>query len=105
MKTTLTIIALVCAATLTYLAGATLTYFAGAFSNDTIEWVKGKAITHYNTGGFKIVSYQGYNIFPFGYCLWYTTIKDGIHYQSCLIRWNDEVHEYKLRSIDAIRGK
>lgn len=48
--------------------------------------------------------YQGYNVWTVGRCYWYTLRKGDVTYQSCLMKWGDELHEYSLQAIDAVKG-
>lgn len=71
---------------------------------DDAAYVKERSAQYYEQRGFKVVGYQGYNMFVGGRCYWYTLEKNGTTFESCLMRWGDEVHEYSLRAIDAIKG-
>jgi len=78
---------------------AWLPFMLGACS-DTSDFVKPKAARFYSERGFKIVGYQGYDTnIGIGRCYWYTLERDKLLYQSCLIKWGDEVHEYSLKGI------
>lgn len=72
---------------------------------DDGAWVKARSNDYYTQRGFEVVGHQGYSIGVIGRCYWYTLRKDGITYESCLLKWGNEVHEYNLRAIDAIRPR
>lgn len=71
---------------------------------DDYVWVNSRAAQYYQSHGFKVLGYQGYNINSIGRCYWYTVQRDQTIYDSCLVRWNNEIHEYNLRAINAVRG-
>lgn len=71
---------------------------------DDKAFVTAQSQKYYSDHGFRLIGYQGYNIFMAGRCYWYTLEKNGITYQSCLMKWGDELHEYSLQAIDAIKG-
>lgn len=75
---------------------------SGCISDD-YEWVNSRAAAYYKQRGFDVVGYQGYNMWATGRCYWYTTRRGEITYESCLLKWGNEVHEYSLRAIDAIK--
>lgn len=75
----------------------------GVYPSDA-EWVKSRAQAYYESRGFTILGYQGYNIFPIGKCYWYTLQRGSTVYESCLMRWSGEVHEYDLKAVDALKG-
>lgn len=77
----------------------------GCGFRDDSAWITTRSTDYYAARGFKIVGPQGYNIAPIGRCYWYMLDRgDGHVWESCLMRWEDEVHEYNLRCLDAIRG-
>lgn len=76
---------------------------AGCLSDDH-QWVSSRATNYYEARGFKVVGYQGYDMHPIGRCYWYVTEHNGTLYESCLLRWGDEVHEYSLSAKNAIKG-
>jgi len=71
---------------------------------DDFEWVDARHATFYKQRGFEPQGYQGYNMWAIGRCYWYTLRKGDVTYQSCLLRWGDELHEYSLQAIDAVKG-
>lgn len=75
----------------------------GVVYND-LEWVKARSQSYYAQGDFKIVRYQGYSIARQGRCYWYVLEKDNTIYESCLLKWGDELHEYNFRAVNAIEG-
>jgi hypothetical protein len=70
--------------------------------SDQLDFVNRRAPDYYRARGFKIVSYQGYNFTPPGRCYWYVTEREGKLWESCLLRWGDGIHEYSLRSLEAL---
>ena len=72
--------------------------------SDDFDWVDRRAKPYYEERGFEVAGYQGYNMWTFGRCYWYTLRRGNVTYQSCLLRWGNEVHEYSLRAVDAIKG-
>lgn len=71
---------------------------------DDFQFVNAKHNQFYTERGFVVQGYQGYNIWTIGRCYWYTTTKNNVTYQSCLLKWGDELHEYSLQAIDALKG-
>jgi hypothetical protein len=69
---------------------------------DDFEWVDARHTEFYKHQGFEVQGYQGYNIWSIGRCHWYTLRKGDVTYQSCLLRWGDEVHQYSLQAIDTV---
>lgn len=76
---------------------------AGCVSDD-YEWVNSRSAAYYQQRGFSIVGYQGYDFHPQGRCYWYTLERMETVYESCLLRWGNEVHEYNLRALNAVKG-
>lgn len=72
---------------------------------DDASFIQPKAKQFFEERGHTVVSYQGYNMWTIGRCYWYVTEKNGITYESCLLKWGNEIHEYSLRAIDAVRGR
>jgi hypothetical protein len=70
---------------------------------DDADFVKPQAPQFYSERGFQILGYQGYNITTIGRCYWYSLQRGQIVYESCLMKWGDEIHEYSLKAIDAIK--
>jgi hypothetical protein len=83
---------------------ALLSLVGCGFVMDDAEWVKSRAESYYKERGFSVVGYQGYNIWGTGRCYWYTLRQRETTYESCLLKWGDELHEYGLKAIDALRG-
>ena len=71
---------------------------------DDFAWVDARHAAFYKRQGFEVKGYQGYNISTIGRCYWYTLSKGDVTYQSCLLKWGDELHEYSLQAIDAVKG-
>lgn len=71
---------------------------------DDFAWVDARHAAFYKRQGFEVKGYQGYNIWTIGRCYWYTLSKGDVTYQSCLLKWGDELHEYSLQAIDAVKG-
>lgn len=68
-------------------------------TQDDAAFVKPRAEKFYSERGFRIVGEQGYNMLPIGRCYWYTLERNELLYQSCLLRWGSELHEYNLRGV------
>ena len=84
--------------------------YIGPNSNN-LEDVKNNAKTTWNSIGFEIVGYEGYQ-WGFGYGdygganVWYNLSKipdNGITYTGYLVKWGNEYHVYGPTAIDAIR--
>ena len=75
----------------------------GGCISDDYDWIDRRAKAYYEARGFQMAGYQGYNMWIIGRCYWYTTRRGEITYESCLLRWGNEVHEYSLRAVDAIK--
>lgn len=71
---------------------------------DDFAWVDARHAAFYKRQGFEVQGYQGYNMWTIGRCYWYTLRKGDVTYQSCLLKWGDELHEYSLQAIDAVKG-
>lgn len=71
--------------------------------SDDEAWAQRVHPAYYSTRGFTVVGYQGYNFYPAGRCYWYTLQRGNTLYESCLMEWNGEIHEYGLRAVDAFR--
>lgn len=71
---------------------------------DDLAWVDARHAAFYKRQGFEVQGYQGYNMWPIGRCYWYTLRKGDVTYQSCLLKWGDELHQYSLQAIDAVKG-
>lgn len=76
---------------------------AGCISDDS-DFVKERAAQYYESRGFTVIGYQGYNFNPQGRCYWYVTSHNDVTYESCLLKWGGELHEYSLKAVDAVRG-
>ena len=72
-------------------------------SPEQVAWLSTHK-TYYESRGFEVVGAQGYNLFLQGKCHWYTLSRQGTLYQSCLLYWIGETHEYHLQAVDAIKG-
>lgn len=76
-----------------------------AFRN--VSWVKEHSSIGAEQIGYEIVGYEGYQSdIIHGGLVWYTLrhkIDNGIMYHAGFARWDDEVHVYSLKAIDAIR--
>jgi hypothetical protein len=72
---------------------------------DDAAYIQERSEKYYEQRGFKVLGYQGYNMWAIGRCYWYTLEKNGTTFESCLVRWGDEIHEYCLRAVDAIKGE
>lgn len=88
--------------------------FLASCSASNMSYVKAHAEETWESIGFKIVGYEGYewsSIMPFtdygGACVWYMVRKPGnnITYDGCLKRWGEEVHVYNMHAMDAIRPR
>lgn len=75
----------------------------GCYFVDDYAFVRERAEQYYQARGFKVISYQGYNMWTMGRCYWYVTERNNIVYESCLLKWNKEMHEYSFHAIDAIK--
>ena len=71
---------------------------------DDRQWIQERSAQYYDQREFKVLGYQGFNMLLIGRCYWYTLEKNGTTYQSCLLKWGDELHEYSLQAVDAIKG-
>lgn len=71
---------------------------------DDADYVKSRADRYYTERGFKVLGYQGYNIWVPGRCYWYTIQRGNTIYESCLMLWSGELHEYGLKAVDALKG-
>jgi hypothetical protein len=71
---------------------------------DDFAWVDARHADYYRQRGFEPQGYQGYNMATIGRCYWCTLKKGDVIYQSCLLKWGDELHEYSLQAIDALKG-
>jgi hypothetical protein len=89
--------------TLMILATVALLTACGIVKDDR-QWVQERSGPYYEQRGFKVLGYQGFNMWTIGRCYWYTLEKNGTTYQSCLLKWGDEVQEYSLQAVDAIKG-
>jgi hypothetical protein len=68
------------------------------------EFVKSRAEKYYSERGFKIVGYQGYNTqLGIGRCYWYLTERSENLFESCLLRWDGELHEYSLKGVNSVQ--
>lgn len=76
---------------------------ACGISPEHVAWLASHK-TYYESRGFEVVGSQGYNFLLTGKCHWYTLSRQGTLYQSCLLYWNGETHEYSLQAVDAIKG-
>ena len=85
-------------------AAAALLLAGCGIVKDDSQWIQERSAPYYTQRGFKVTGYQGYNIRAIGRCYWYTLEKGGTTYQSCLLKWGAEVHEYSLQAVDAIKG-
>lgn len=81
------------------------------FGASNVGYVRERAESVWQTNGFEVVGYQGYERsmcwFDYG-CgnVWYTLERrggEGIVYEGALQRWGDEIHLYSIRAIDAIK--
>lgn len=71
---------------------------------DDADFVKPRATGYYSARGFEVLGYQGYNIWVTGRCYWYSLKRNNTVYESCLMEWGGELHEYSLKAVDAIKG-
>lgn len=72
--------------------------------SDDYQYVNSQSVNYYSSRGFKILGYQGYNMLLIGRCYWYTLQRENTIYESCLLKWGDEIHEYNLKAINALRA-
>ena len=83
----------------------------GGCSAHNVDKIKLNAQKTIEQAGFEIIGYEGYEWTAFGAyggCVWYTMKKkpdNGITYQGCVSKWDDEYHIYNLSSIDAIGAR
>jgi hypothetical protein len=78
-------------------------FYALTFHFDQAAYVKPRAATYYAARGFRVIGYEGYITYPTGRCYWYTTEREQLLYNSCLMRWGDELHEYDLKPVGGLR--
>lgn len=76
----------------------------GGLFIDDADWVMPRANAYYEARGFKVLGYQGYNMWTIGRCYWYTLARGPVTYESCLMKWGNEIHEYGLQAVDAVHG-
>lgn len=76
----------------------------GGWYGGDADFVKSQSADYYTKRGFRVVGYRGYNMYMIGRCYWYTLEKNGTTFESCLMKWGDELHEYNLKAVDAIKG-
>jgi len=81
-----------------------LTVGLGGCVSDDYQWVNSRSLPYYEARGFKVLGYQGYNMWTTGRCYWYTLQRGNTVYESCLLKWGEEVHEYGLKAVDALKG-
>jgi len=72
--------------------------------SDDFSYVNARSKAYYEDRGFQVIGYQGFNMWSAGRCYWYTIERDKTIYESCLMKWGDEVHEYNLRALNAVKG-
>lgn len=77
---------------------------SGCWAIDDAAWIDARHKNYYETRGFKVLGYQGYNMWATGRCYWYVTQRSNTIYESCLQNWRGEIHEYNLQAVDAIKG-
>lgn len=68
-------------------------------THDDAGYVVPRAERYYGDRGFSVVGAQGYSMMVQGRCYWYTLRRDGLLYQSCLLKWGDGLHEYNLSGV------
>jgi hypothetical protein len=85
--------------------GGVLLYLSGCNYNK-VDYLKSKAKETWETNGFKIIGYSGYQIgTPFetpGGRVWHIVERNGVTYEGFISAWGDEIHTYKLKAKDAI---
>jgi len=80
-------------------------------SPGNLDYVKEHAEERWESVGFEIIGYEGYQWGFWGYNtyggakVWYNLKKsdNNIMYNGFLRRWGDEIHVYNLEALDAIR--
>ena len=86
--------------------------FLSSCSYRNLDDVKNNARETWESAGFEIVGYQGYEMGPVipwttygGAFVWHSLKRipdNGITYQGAIYRWGKEYHIYNLTAIDAI---
>lgn len=71
-------------------------------SNYNVDTVKLHARETFEANGFTVVGYQGYQYTLLGGCVWYTLKQDTILYKGCITAWDDELHIYNLKALNAV---
>lgn len=86
----------------------------GVFSYQNIDYVKDHAGKFYSDMGQEIICYQGYCAgqgFLFtnygGACVYYITYdpKRDLMFESGLTRWGNELHQYGVKTFNAVESK
>jgi hypothetical protein len=80
-------------------------------SNKYVPDIKDHAALTWKQAGFEIIGYEGYNYggpSTWGGEVWYTLRRipdNGIIYDGCISKWDDEYHIYSITAIDAIKPR
>ena len=76
-------------------------------SASNVDIIKQNAAKTFNSNGFEVVGYQGYEWAGFGQwggCVWYTVKRGTTTYDGCVSKWGDEFHIYSLTALDAVKA-
>jgi len=104
LKSTMTLLAISCAA---------LLCLSGCGSANR-KYIEQRAQDRWREVGYRVVGYEGYQWGMWlggkwgGACVWYqleTVEPNGIRYSGYLQRWGDELHVYGPEALDAIKPR
>lgn len=73
---------------------------------NNVSYLKEKAPKHLETLGYSNIKYQGYETGFFGGNVWYvvtdTSNNSNYNYELATVKWNDEIHIYNLKCLNAL---
>lgn len=78
------------------------TVFLCDLSISDVPDIKEHAQTVWQSNGFEVVGYQGYEATQYGGCVWYTITRNNVTYDGCIQKRRDEYHIYNIKALDAI---